>query len=166
MRIPSSNRYNPCDSCGKEVAPEPGPSGVNIGAERAPFGISSQNVDIIRERTIFMMDLSILFGVFDEFLKCPVCGQDVTSHVDMRKNMDILITLFYSVIKACMTFFCIGKGHNAMITFNKVLNMPAPPRCDNCTKIQNQKLLPIVKQYANDRMLNNAMKVIEGNVRE
>ena len=50
-----------------------------------------------------------------------------------------------------------------MVTFSKVLNMPAPPRRDNCTKIQNKKLLPVVKQCANDSMVNNAMKVKEVN---
>ncbi len=43
----------------------------------------------------------------------------------------------------------------------KWMYMPAPPRRDSCTETQNQKLLPIVKQCANDSMLNNAMKVTE-----
>ena len=46
-----------------------------------------------------------------------------------------------------------------MKTFNKVLNMPAPPSCQNFTKIQNKKLLPVVKQCANDSMVNNAVLV-------
>jgi hypothetical protein len=46
-------------------------------------------------------------------------------------------------------------------TFSKVLNMPAPPRRVNFTKIQNEKLLPVVKQCANDSMLNDAMNVKE-----
>lgn len=48
-----------------------------------------------------------------------------------------------------------------MVTFSKVLNMPAPPKRDSCTKIQNKKLLSVVKQCANDSMLTNAMKVRE-----
>ena len=64
-------------------------------------------------------------------------------------------------IRAVLAFREIGKGHNSMVTFSKILNMPAPPRRDNCTKIQNNKLLPVVKQCANDSMLTNAMKVRE-----
>ena len=48
-----------------------------------------------------------------------------------------------------------------MTTFTKVLNMPAPSRRDNVTKIQNEKLQPAVKQCANDNMVNNAMNVKE-----
>jgi hypothetical protein len=47
------------------------------------------------------------------------------------------------------------------ITFSKVMNMPAPPTRRNFSKIQNTKLLPVVKQLANDGMLSNSMKVRE-----
>ncbi len=47
---------------------EAGPSGAKIGAQTANFGVNSENIDTIREGTVFM-DLSILFGVFDEILK-------------------------------------------------------------------------------------------------
>ena len=39
--------------------------------------------------------------------------------------------------------------------------MPAPPKRDSCKKIQNKKILPIVKQCANDSMVGNALKVRE-----
>ena len=48
-----------------------------------------------------------------------------------------------------------------MTTFTKVMNMPSPPMCSALTKIQNKKLLPIVKQLANDSMNNSAMEVKE-----
>ena len=48
-----------------------------------------------------------------------------------------------------------------MTTFSKVLKHSAPPRCANFTKIQNRKLLPVVKECANDSMVNNAMHVRE-----
>ena len=41
------------------------------------------------------------------------------------------------------------------------MNMPAPPTRRNFTNIQNTKLLPVVKQLANDSMLSNSMKVRE-----
>ena len=41
------------------------------------------------------------------------------------------------------------------------MNMPSPPMCSAFTKIQNKKLLPIVKQLANDSMNNSAMEVKE-----
>lgn len=59
-----------------------------------------------------------------------------------------------------MAFIEIGRGHQAMVTFAKVMNMP-PPTSRNFTKIQNKKLLPIVKQLATDSMVNNAMAVKE-----
>ena len=59
-----------------------------------------------------------------------------------------------------MAFREIGRGHQAMVTFAKVMNMP-PPTSRNFTKIQNKKLLPVVKQLATDSMVNNAMAVKE-----
>jgi hypothetical protein len=47
-------------------------------------------------------------------------------------------------VRAVLAFREIGKGHNAMTTFNKVMNMPAPPTKRNFTKIQNEKVLPAV----------------------
>lgn len=69
----------------KEAGPEAGLSGAKIGTETEHFDIHSENVDTIREGTIFM-GVSILFGVIDAFLKCPDCGHDVNSHVDVRKK--------------------------------------------------------------------------------
>ena len=39
--------------------------------------------------------------------------------------------------------------------------MPPPPTRQNFTKTQDKKLLPVVKQLANDSMVTNAMNVIE-----
>ena len=62
-----------------------GPSGVKIGAQTAKFGGNSVNMETVKEGTVFM-DLSILFGVFDNILKFPDCGEEMKSHVDMRKK--------------------------------------------------------------------------------
>jgi ribosomal protein S27E len=104
------------------------------------------------------MDLSILFSVFNDVLKCPDCGNEMKSHVDMRKKHGYAhyISLqcgacdwkycfntskkkgqSYEInVRATLAFREIGKGHSAMTTFSKVLNMPAPPRRANFTKIQ------------------------------
>jgi hypothetical protein len=55
---------------------------------------------------------------------------------------------------------------DAMTTFSKVMNMPAPPARLAFTKIQNKKLLPAVKQLATDSMISNAFKVQEENANE
>jgi hypothetical protein len=55
---------------------------------------------------------------------------------------------------------------DAMTTFSKVMNMPAPPAHLAFTKIQNKKLLPAVKQLATDSMISNAFKVQEENANE
>ena len=62
-----------------------GPSGAKIGAQTAKIGANSINMDTVREGTVFM-DLSILFGVFDNILKCPDCGNEMKSHVDIREK--------------------------------------------------------------------------------
>ena len=41
--------------------------------------------------------LSLLFGVFEDILKCSECGAAMTSHIGMKKRMVIPVTLFYSV---------------------------------------------------------------------
>ena len=87
-RIPPSkkaNKFKDGEPRDKEAVPEPEPSGAKIGVEREHFGISSENIETVREGIIFI-DLSILFDVFDELLKCPDCGEDMTSHVDMEKT--------------------------------------------------------------------------------
>ena len=48
-----------------------------------------------------------------------------------------------------------------MTTLRKIFNMPAPPTRTNFSKIQNKKLLPVVKWCANDSMANNAVQVEE-----
>ena len=63
--------------------------------------------------------------------------------------------------RAVLAFREIGRGHSAMVTFAKLMNMPPPPTSSNLMKIQNNKLLPAVKQLANDSMVTNAMNVKE-----
>jgi hypothetical protein len=62
-----------------------GASGVKISNQSAKFGVSSTPIETTREGTIFI-GLSLLFGVFDELLKCPECDGCVTSHVDIKKK--------------------------------------------------------------------------------
>ncbi len=89
-------------------------------------------------------------------LQCEACEWKYCFYTSKKQGQSHELN-----VRAVLAFREIGKGHNAMTTFSKVLNMPAPPRRDNCTKIQKEKLLPIVKQCANDSMLTNAMKVRE-----
>jgi hypothetical protein len=65
-------------------------------------------------------------------------------------------------VRAVLAFREIGKGHNATTTFNKMMNIPAPPTRRNFTKIQNEKVLPVVKKLANDSMVNHAYKIRDG----
>ncbi len=161
----------------------PGSSGVKIGDQTANFGVYSEKIQAVKAGTIFM-DLSILFAVFNDILKCPECGSNMNSHVDMRKNgfSDYIVLECQSLecewkycfntskkqghshevnVRAVLAFREIGRGHTTMTTFTKVMNMPSPPMRSVYTKIQNKKLLPIVKQLANDTMNNSAMEVKE-----
>ena len=70
---------------GDESCDNAGPSGAKFGPQTANFDVNSENIDTAREGTVFM-DLSILFCVFDSVLKCPDCGDEMKSHVDMRKK--------------------------------------------------------------------------------
>jgi hypothetical protein len=163
-----------------------GASGVKIGNQSAKFGVSSTPIETTREGTIFI-DLSLLFGVFDELLKCPECDGCVTSHVDIKKKNGFshYIVLqcnnencswkycfnsskkqgysYETNVRTVLAFREIGRGHAAMVTFCKIMNMPAPPTRRVFTKVQNKKLLPAVKELANDSMVTNAMKVKEIN---
>ena len=151
--------------------------------------ISAGTSTNIKEGTIFM-DLSALLSVFDDIFKCPECGGDISSHADLLKKHGFS---YYIVIgcrsvecdwkhcfntskkqghsheinlRAVLAFREIGRGHNAMKTFTKVTNMPAPPTLRIFTKIHNEKLLPVVKQLASDSMVNNAMEVREQNAND
>ena len=66
----------------REIA---GPSGVKIGDQAANVEDYSKNIEPVKAGTIFM-DLSILFVVFDDILKCPACCSKMNSNVDVRKN--------------------------------------------------------------------------------
>jgi hypothetical protein len=161
---------------------DPGPSAKKIGKNTEALRDMSKNIDsTLKEGTIFM-DLSILFNVFN-VLKCPDCSCDIDSHVDMKKkcgysnyivlqckNMECGWKYSFNSsrkqgrsyeanVRAVLAFREIGKGHSAMTTFNKMMNMPAPPTRRNFTKIQNEKVLPVVKKLANDSMVNNAYTI-------
>ena len=130
-------------TCDQEVGIKiVGSSGAKISNQTVNFAVHS---NIITEGTIFM-DLSVLFIVLNEILKCPDCGKAMNSHVDMNKKHGYAhyVSLkcvacdwkycfytskkqgqFYEVnVRAVLAFREIGKGHSAMKTFNKVLNMP------------------------------------------
>jgi hypothetical protein len=124
------------------------------------------------------MDLSVLFGVFDDILKCPECGgmkkkNGFSNYVVLEcQNLECEWKYCFNTskkqghsfeinVRAVLAFREIGRGHTAMTTFTKILNIPSPPTCRNFTKTQNKKLLPIVKQLANDSMNTSAMEVNE-----
>ena len=54
----------------------------------------------------------------------------------------------------------------AMTTFNKVMNIPPLPTRRVFTKIQNERLLSVVKQLATDRMINNAFGIKADNAND
>ena len=60
------------EPCDKEV----GSSGAKIGNQTANFAVHS---NIITEGTIFL-DLSVIFIVLNEILKCPDGGKAMNSH--------------------------------------------------------------------------------------
>lgn len=70
---------------GRQYDENPGPSGMKIGDQTAKIDVSSDQIDTVREGMIFM-DLFLLFGVFNEILRCPECDGNMDSHVDMRKK--------------------------------------------------------------------------------
>ena len=63
----------------------PGPSGKKTSHQTRNIGETFNNLHTAKEGTVFM-DLSLLFGVFDEILKCPGCESSVQSHVVLRKR--------------------------------------------------------------------------------
>lgn len=46
--------------------------------------VHTENINVVKEGTIFM-ELSVLFGVFDDIFKRPEC--DMNSHVHLKKKM-------------------------------------------------------------------------------
>jgi hypothetical protein len=124
---------------------DPGPSARKHSQNTELIRGLSKNIDsTLKEGTIFM-DLSILFNVFDQVLKCPDCGCDIDSHVDMRKkcgysnyivlqckNMECDWKYSFNTskkqgrsyevnVRTVLAFREIGKGHNATTTFNEVM---------------------------------------------
>ena len=167
---------------------DPGPSAEKIAQNTAKFsGIFPNKETALKEGTI-VIDLSVLFGVFDGLLKCPEC--DTSLHIDIKKrngysnyvvlqckDMDCEWKHCFNTskkqghshevnVRAVLAFRDIGRGHNAMTTFSKVMNMPAPPARSAFTKIQNKKVLPVVRQLATDSMVSSAFKVREENANE
>jgi hypothetical protein len=84
-RIPPSKKSKKIQHGGPSYK-HPGPSAEKIGQNTAIFaGIFPNKDTTLKEGTIFM-DLSVLFGEFDDILKCPECGGDTISHIDMKKR--------------------------------------------------------------------------------
>ena len=50
------------------------------------------------------MDLQF-YLVSDQVLKCPDCEDEMKSHVDMRKNMDMLTIFLCSVLRTTEVLF-------------------------------------------------------------
>ena len=143
----------------------------------------------LKEETIFM-DLSALLNVFDTIFKCSECNSDMSYHVDMNKKNGFSHYIVlqckstecnwkyyfntskkqghsYEVnVRAALALRGIGRGHTAMTTFSKVMNMPTPPTRKNFMKIQNRKIPPVVKQLASDSMVSNAMSVRQQNAND
>ena len=146
----------------------PGPSKMKIGDVSGIFRDNICHTDRVEEGTVFM-DLFILFGIFNEILKCPDCGDNMTCDVDMKKKNGFSHSIVlrccstecewkycfhtskkqgpsYEVnVRAVLAFREIGRGHNAMVTFTKLMNMPSPPTRPNFTKNQNKKYKTIGK---------------------
>ena len=183
-RIPPSKRSKKIQD-GRPNYKDHGPSSTKISKNTAIVSGILGNMDtVIKEGTIFM-DLSVLFQVFDNILKCPECGGEMSSHIDTKKKngySHYIVLQCKSMecewehcfntskeqgrshevnVRAVLAFREIGRGHSAMTTFSKVMNMSAPPARRIVTKIQNERLLPTVKLLANDSMVNNAFKVKE-----
>ena len=84
-KIPPSRKKNIIQDSGPSYK-DPGFPAKKISQNTELLRGITENVDsTLKEGTIFM-DLSILFNVFDNVLKCPDCGCDIKSHVDMKKK--------------------------------------------------------------------------------
>ncbi len=153
---------------------------MKIGDVSGIFGTKFFHTDRVKEGTVFM-GLFTLFGILNEALKCLECGDNMTFHVDMKSfsryiGMQCCSTecewkyCFHTSKKQGPSYkvnveqswllarLVVNTIHNLVkMTFTKLMNMPPPPTCQNFIKIQNKNLLPVVKQLANDSMINNAM---------
>ena len=134
---------------------DPGLSAKKIDKNIAKFKIISTDVSPdLKEGTIFM-DLSALFNVFDVILKCPECNSDMSTQVNMNKKNGFSHHIVLQCkstecdwkycfntskkqghshevnVRAVLAFREIGRGHTAMTTFSKVMNMPTPPTRKN-----------------------------------
>ena len=161
-RIPPSKRSKKIQD-GRPNYKDRGPSSTKISKYTAIVSGILGNMDtVIKEGTIFM-DLSVLFQVFDNILKCPECGGEMSSHIDTKKKngySHYIVLQCKSMkcewkhcfntskkqgrshevnLRAVLAFREIGRGHSAMTTFSKVMNMPAPPARRIVTKDSERK---------------------------
>ena len=113
---------------------------MKIGDVSGEFSVNREN----SASGIIFMDLAVLFGVFNQVLKCPECGDNMTSHVDLKKKhgfahhtvlqCDSLEYEWkycfsssqkqgpssYEVkVRTVLSFKEIGLGHKTMVTFTK-----------------------------------------------
>jgi hypothetical protein len=84
-RIPPSKGSKKLKDGGQPSSQNMGASQTKLADSHGKFGENSGDSDSVKEGTIFM-DVQVLFGVFDEVLRCPDCGKHITSHVDMKKK--------------------------------------------------------------------------------
>ena len=70
---------------GEPSCQNPGPSEAKLGDFTSEFGENYGQDDSVKEGTIFI-DVEVLFRVFGEVLVCPNCGNQMSSHIDMKKT--------------------------------------------------------------------------------
>lgn len=151
---------------GGDLYKDPVPSAKKIGKNTANFDcFLAPEYANLKEGTIFL-DMSILFTVFDDILKC---GGDLNSYIDMKKKNGFSYYNFLQCkslecewkccfnaskkqgrsnemnVIAVLAFRDIGRRQSAMSSFTKLMNMPAPPARRIVIKIQNT-VLPVLKQ--------------------
>ena len=85
---------------------------------------------VLKEGTIFM-DLSVLFQVFDNILKCPECGGEMSSHIDTKKKNG------HDIVLQCKSMECEwkhcfrtskkqGRSHEVNVRAEKLVVDTAP----------------------------------------
>ena len=141
-RKPPWKRAKKFKDGGEQSSQNPGPSQAKLGDSTANFVKNVSESECIQESTIFI-DIEVLFGVFSEVLKSPDCGDQMTSHIDVKKKngfshivLECVNTecdwkhCFHSSQKqgpsytvntrAVLAFREIGQGHGSMTTFAKI----------------------------------------------
>ena len=69
----------------KACSQNPGPSKTKIIDTEMIFDGNTGDDGSANEGIIFM-DLAVLFGIFNQVLKCPYFSNDITSHIDLKKH--------------------------------------------------------------------------------